>query len=111
MTAQRLPKGGHIDRTCPLTFHWDGTPMIGYAGDTLASALMANGEQILGRSFKYHRPRGIMSAGVEESGALVTVGQGAKQDANVEPLPNRSTKASSPGGRTLGQVFALILAP
>ena len=83
MTAQRLPKGGHIDRTCPLTFHWDGTSMSGYAGDTLASALMANGEQILGRSFKYHRPRGIMSAGVEESGALVTVGQGAKQDANV----------------------------
>ena len=83
MTAQRLPKGGHIDRTRPLTFSWDGTPMSGYAGDTLASALMANGEQILGRSFKYHRPRGIMSAGVEESGALVTVGQGAKQDANV----------------------------
>ena len=83
MTAQRLPKGGHIDRTCPLTFHWDDTFMSGYAGDTLASALMANGEQILGRSFKYHRPRGIMSAGVEESGALVTVGQGAKQDANV----------------------------
>ena len=83
MTAQRLPTGGHIDRTHPLTFHWDGTPMSGYAGDTLASALMANGEQILGRSFKYHRPRGIMSAGVEESGALVTVGQGAKQDANV----------------------------
>jgi len=83
MTAQRLPKGGHIDRACPLTFHWDGTSMSGYAGDTLASALMANGEQILGRSFKYHRPRGIMSAGVEESGALVTVGQGAKQDANV----------------------------
>ncbi|MGB1859731.1 MAG: sarcosine oxidase subunit alpha family protein [Arenicellales bacterium] len=83
MTAQRLPKGGHIDRAHPLTFHWDGTPMSGYAGDTLASALMANGEQILGRSFKYHRPRGIMSAGVEESGALVTVGQGAKQDANV----------------------------
>ena len=83
MTAQRLPKGGHIDRTRPLTFRWDGTPMSGYAGDTLASALMANDEQILGRSFKYHRPRGIMSAGVEESGALVTVGKGAKQDANV----------------------------
>ncbi len=83
MTAQRLRKGGHIDRTRPLTFRWDGTSMSGYAGDTLASALMANGEQILGRSFKYHRPRGIMSAGVEESGALVTVGQGAKQDANV----------------------------
>lgn len=83
MTAQRLRKGGHIDRTRPLTFRWDGTSMSGYAGDSLASALMANGEQILGRSFKYHRPRGIMSAGVEESGALVTVGQGAKQDANV----------------------------
>ncbi len=83
MTAQRLSKGGHIDRTRPLTFSWDGNPMSGYTGDTLASALMANGEQVLGRSFKYHRPRGIMSAGVEESGALVTVGQGAKQDANV----------------------------
>ena len=83
MTARRLAKGGHIDRSTPLSFSWDGTPMIGFTGDTLASALMANGEQILGRSFKYHRPRGIMSAGVEESGALVTVGEGARRDANV----------------------------
>ncbi|HCK76296.1 MAG TPA: sarcosine oxidase subunit alpha, partial [Gammaproteobacteria bacterium] len=83
MTAQRLSKGGHIDRNQPVSFSWDGIPMNGYAGDTLASALLANGEQILGRSFKYHRPRGIMSAGVEESGALVTVGEGARRDVNV----------------------------
>ena len=83
MTARRLAKGGHIDRSTPLSFSWDGISMKGFTGDTLASALMANGEQILGRSFKYHRPRGIMSAGVEESGALVTVGEGARRDANV----------------------------
>lgn len=57
--------------------------MIGHPGDSLASALMANGERVLGRSFKYHRPRGVMSAGVEESGAQVTIGAGARRDANV----------------------------
>jgi NADPH-dependent 2,4-dienoyl-CoA reductase/sulfur reductase-like enzyme len=61
----------------------DGNTLSGYAGDTLASALMANGERVLGRSFKYHRPRGIMSAGVEESGAIVTVGEGARREPNV----------------------------
>ena len=83
MTARRLPNSGHIDRTQALSFTWDGEPLKGYAGDTLASALLANNQQVLGRSFKYHRPRGLMSAGVEESGALVTVGQGARRDANV----------------------------
>ena len=84
MSARRLLLGGRIDRDKPLHFTWDGTRMTGYAGDTLASALMANGEMVLGRSFKYHRPRGIMSAGVEESGAMVTVGEGNRRDPNVK---------------------------
>ncbi|MEC9371965.1 MAG: 2Fe-2S iron-sulfur cluster-binding protein, partial [Pseudomonadota bacterium] len=57
---------------------------MGYSGDTLASALIANGDQIVGRSFKYHRPRGVMSAGVEESGAIVTVGTGSRTEPNVK---------------------------
>ena len=84
MTARRLDQGGRIDRARPLNFRWDGKDLTGYAGDTLASALMANGETVLGRSFKYHRPRGIMSAGVEESGAILSVGQGARQEPNVK---------------------------
>ncbi len=63
MSARRLPTGGRIDRARTLRFLWDGRELTGYTGDTLASALMANGERVLGRSFKYHRPRGIMSAG------------------------------------------------
>ncbi|XYK80481.1 MAG: sarcosine oxidase subunit alpha family protein [Labrenzia sp.] len=84
MTARRLDKGGRIDRSAPVDFTWDGNTLSGYAGDTLASALMANGQRVLGRSFKYHRPRGIMSAGVEESGAIVTVGEGARREPNVK---------------------------
>ncbi len=84
MSAKRLSQGGRIDRDQRIKFTWDGSSMTGYAGDTLASALMANGETVLGRSFKYHRPRGIMSAGVEESGAMVTVGQGSRRDPNVK---------------------------
>jgi len=83
MSARRLPSGGRVDRSQSLTFKWDGRTLSGYGGDTLASALMASGERVLGRSFKYHRPRGIMSAGVEESGALVTVGTGDRRDPNV----------------------------
>ncbi|MGI9499452.1 MAG: FAD-dependent oxidoreductase, partial [Geminicoccaceae bacterium] len=84
MSARRLPTGGRIDRSDRLTFSWDGKAREGYAGDTLASALLANGEQVLGRSFKYHRPRGIMSAGVEESGAIVSIGEGSRHEPNVK---------------------------
>ena len=69
MVAKRLSSGGLIDRNRRLNFTWDGRNLSGYAGDTLASALLASNQMVLGRSFKYHRPRGIMSAGVEESGA------------------------------------------
>ena len=75
--VNRLPEGGRIDRARPLTFSFNGRTCRGYAGDTLASALLANGIRIIGRSFKYHRPRGIMGIGVEEPNAIVQVGAGA----------------------------------
>jgi sarcosine oxidase subunit alpha len=76
MNAQtyRLAEGGGIDRSAPLTFRFDGRPYAGYRGDTLASALLANGVRTVARSFKYHRPRGVLSAGSEEPTALVQVG-------------------------------------
>jgi sarcosine oxidase subunit alpha len=83
MTAFRLPQGGRIDRSRPLNFTFDGRRLIGYHGDTLASALLANDVLLAGRSFKYHRPRGVMSAGVEETNALVAVGEGGRLDTNT----------------------------
>ncbi|MBI29504.1 MAG: Sarcosine oxidase subunit alpha [Alphaproteobacteria bacterium MarineAlpha5_Bin11] len=83
MTAKRLITGGLIDRSKKLQFFWDNKKYFGYQGDTLASALLVNNIKIIGRSFKYHRPRGIMSAGVEESGALVTIGKNEYRDPNV----------------------------
>ena len=76
--AFRLPRGGSIDRGKPLAFSFNGRAYRGYAGDTLASALLANGVYLVARSFKYHRPRGIVSAGPEEPNALVRVGSGAR---------------------------------
>src|SRR3984893_9599435 len=73
----RTPDGGRIDRKELLSFHFDGRAYQGCRGDTLASALLANGVHLVGRSFKYHRPRGIFSAGAEEPNALVTVGRDA----------------------------------
>ncbi|MGE0522833.1 MAG: 2Fe-2S iron-sulfur cluster-binding protein, partial [Variibacter sp.] len=73
----RTPAGGRIDRAKPLDFTFDGRRLTGYAGDTLASALLANGVHLVGRSFKYHRPRGILAAGSEEPNALVTIDRGA----------------------------------
>ncbi|MCA3184200.1 MAG: sarcosine oxidase subunit alpha family protein [Cupriavidus sp.] len=69
----RTPSGGRIDRTRPITFRFDGRTYQGYAGDTLASALLAAGVRLIGRSYKYHRPRGVMTAGCEEPNALVGV--------------------------------------
>ncbi len=79
----RLPQGGLIDRSQPLSFTFDGRKLGGFAGDTLASALIANGVELVGRSFKYHPPRGIMTAGPEEPNALVTLGQGARAEPNT----------------------------
>ena len=73
MSAFRTASGGRIDRTRPLQFTFDGETFEGAHGDTLASALLANGVHLVGRSFKYHRPRGILTAGAEEPNALVAV--------------------------------------
>jgi sarcosine oxidase subunit alpha len=72
-SALRTASGGHIDRTRELHFSFDGRRYCGFAGDTLAAALLANGVHLMGRSFKYHRPRGVLAAGAEEPNALVTV--------------------------------------
>jgi sarcosine oxidase subunit alpha len=75
MQPQRLPTGGRIDRSKPLSFRFDGRKLEGYAGDTLASALLANGVSIVGRSFKLRRPRGIVGSGAEEPNAIMQIGK------------------------------------
>ena len=85
MSAQmnRLPRGGLIDRGRPLHFSFDGAGFTGLAGDTLASALLANGVRLMGRSFKYHRPRGPLTHGSEEPNALVELRSGARREPNT----------------------------
>lgn len=75
--------GGLIDRSLPLNFTFDGKAYTGFQGDTLASALLANGVQLMGRSFKYHRPRGVVAAGSEEPNAMVELRSGARQEPNT----------------------------
>jgi sarcosine oxidase, subunit alpha len=84
MQPYRLPGGACLDRSKPVRFTFNGEALSGYAGDTLASALLANGRVLLGRSFKYHRPRGVLSHGSEEPNALVTLqGEGGRVDPNT----------------------------
>ncbi len=78
MQPFRLAHGGAIDRDRPLAFTFNGRALEGYAGDTVASALLASGVRIVSRSLKYHRPRGIYSAVAEEPNALVRIGEGAR---------------------------------
>ena len=73
MSGRRIEHGGRVDRSRAIRFTFDGKSYSGFAGDTLASALLANGVRVFGRSFKYHRPRGVIAAGSEEPNALVTV--------------------------------------
>ncbi len=75
--SHRLPEGGRIDRRSPLEFTFNGRQYQGFRGDTLASALLANGVHFVARSWKYHRPRGIVAAGVEEPNAIVQLETGA----------------------------------
>jgi heterotetrameric sarcosine oxidase alpha subunit len=84
MTAfHRLPAGGRIDRGRLLSATFDDRPLAGFAGDTLASALLAAGHLLVGRSFKYHRPRGLLSAGAEEPNGLFTLGEGPTAEPNI----------------------------
>ncbi|MCM2451690.1 sarcosine oxidase subunit alpha family protein [Agrobacterium vitis] len=83
MTSYRLKNGGLVDRKTALPFTFDGKAMSGFAGDTLASALLANGQQLVGRSFKYHRPRGILTAGAAEPNALMTIVRGGRTEPNT----------------------------
>ncbi len=81
--SNRLARGGRlIDRTRPLDFSFNGKRLRGYAGDTLASALLANDQLMVGRSFKYHRPRGLVASGAEEPNALVNLGSGGRFEPN-----------------------------
>src|SRR3984885_4648655 len=80
--GHRLAKGGRIDRTQTLSFSFNGEAYQGYAGDPLASALLANGVRTVARSFKYHRPRGIVGSGAEEPNAILQIGVGERTLAN-----------------------------
>ena len=119
MTASlpyRLPQGGRIDRASPRSFTLDGRMIGGFKGDTLASAVLASGLRLVGRSFKYHRPRGIFTAGPEEPNALVELRKGAQREPNTrattafsflkdpEKFPADSA-CGSDNGQTDGCVF------
>ena len=82
MSGRRIQPAGRVDRSRAVHFTFDGKGYSGFAGDTLASALLANGVRVFGRSFKYHRPRGVIAAGSEEPNALVTV---IRDDARYTP--------------------------
>src|SRR4051812_39476867 len=81
--AFRTASSGLIDRRRPLDFSFDGAHYTGFEGDTLASALLANGVRLVGRSFKYHRPRGLLAAGAEEPNALIELRTGARREPNT----------------------------
>jgi sarcosine oxidase subunit alpha len=78
-----MSKGGQIDRSTPVDFSFDGRSYQGFAGDTLASALLANNVRLIGRSFKYHRPRGLIAAGSEEPNGIVELRSGARREPNT----------------------------
>ncbi len=83
MSRSMRIKGGLIDRSAPLNFSFNGHDYHGYAGDTVASALLANDVHLVARSFKYHRPRGILTSGAEEPNALMTIGASDDADPNT----------------------------
>jgi sarcosine oxidase, subunit alpha len=99
MQTHRLAHGGRIDRRRPLPFTFNGRRLQGFAGDTLASALLANGVALVARSFKYHRPRGLVASGTEEPNAIVQLESGA------HAIPNaRATEVELYAGLTAASV-------
>lgn len=98
--STRLARGGRlIDRTKPLGFSFNGKRLRGFAGDTLASALLGADQMLVGRSFKYHRPRGIVASGVEEPNALLGLGRGGR----FEPDQRSTTTELFDGAETISQ--------
>lgn len=98
--VNRLSQGGRIDRSQPLTFSFNGETYQGFAGDTLAAALLANGVDVVGRSFKYSRPRGIVAAGAEEPNAVLQIG-----GSEATQIPNvRATQQALYAGLTANSV-------
>jgi len=98
--STRLATGGRlIDRTKPLNFTFNGKRLRGFAGDTLASALLGANQMLLGRSFKYHRPRGLVGSGVEEPNALVGLGRSGR----FEPDQRTTTTELFDGAETVSQ--------
>ena len=95
--SARITAGLLTDAGRPLSFRFDGRTLQGLAGDTLASALLANGVRLVGRSFKYHRPRGIVCAGPEEPCALVDVIGASGREPNR--LATTAARARRPGRR------------
>ena len=83
MSQTNRKDGGLINKEKTLTFTFNGQILRGYEGDTLASALLANNKQLVGRSFKYHRPRGIVTVGSEEPNAIMEIGSGAHKEPNT----------------------------
>jgi methylglutamate dehydrogenase subunit C len=96
---RRTPDRGRIDRTKPLSFTLDGKSVMGFEGDTIASALLANGHTVIGRSFKYHRPRSFVAAGLEEPNGLFTLGEGN----NIVPNVIGTTTAIQAGMKVKSQ--------
>jgi sarcosine oxidase subunit alpha len=98
--VNRLSQGGRVDRSQPLTFSFNGETYQGFAGDTLAAALLANGVDVVGRSFKYSRPRGIVAAGAEEPNAVLQIGS-----SEATQIPNvRATQQALYAGLTANSV-------
>jgi sarcosine oxidase, subunit alpha len=114
-TGYRLNEGGLIDRTRTLRFKFNGEALSGYYGDTLASALIANGISLIGRSFKYHRPRGFFGAGLEDPNSMMAVRDAYGYDPAIragqvlltEGLDARSVSGSPSPGFDLGAVAQL----
>ena len=115
-SAFRAAVGGRVDRAKPLRFRFDGRAYQGLQGDTLASALLANGVRVFGRSFRFHRPRGLLAAGAEEPNAIMQLGRGAAGEANikatqamlVDGLEARAVNAWPNARYDLGSVLGLL---
>ena len=117
MRGRRLSEGGRIDRTVSVHFRFNGRRLRGLRGDTLASALLAEGVDVVGRSFKYSRPRGIVGCGAEEPNAIVQLGRGESSVPNLratqvelyEGLDARSVSGGSGPGFGSGAVLGVVL--